>query len=272
MPELPEVESTCRGIRDVLLNQKILSVHIRESRLRWPISPNLAIEIKNSTVLSIERRAKYILIITNKGTLIIHLGMSGRLQVAPLTSPARKHDHIDFIFAHSLCLRFNDTRRFGSVLWTTHAALQHPLLINLGVEPLSTAFTGDYLFTHARQSKTLIKKSIMNHFIVVGIGNIYANEALFYAGILPTRLSNSLSLAECKKLVAASKKILRYAIKRGGTTLRDFLSPGGEKGYFALELAVYGKALETCIQCNNTLSEVLYINQRATVYCSYCQH
>jgi len=270
MPELPEVETTCRGIQAILHGNTINRIIIRNHRLRWPIPPIIK-KLKNLKVLKISRRAKYILLETSKGCFIIHLGMSGRLKVVAQNEAIRKHDHVDFILANEKILRYTDPRRFGAILWTSDAPLNHPLFAKLGPEPFAKEFNEKYLFAKANKKKITIKQLIMDQTTVVGVGNIYACEALFVAKLLPTRLSSSLTLDECKQLILAIQKILKQAIKAGGTTLKDFLSIEGNPGYFLQKLLVYGRENKQCVMCN-TLLKNIRINQRATVFCENCQH
>ncbi len=270
MPELPEVEITRLGIQAHIEGQILEKIVIRESRLRWPV-PSTLKKLKNITILKVSRRAKYIFIITNQGTIIIHLGMSGRLSILKSNVPSKKHDHIDFIFKNKTVIRYTDPRRFGAVLWTTENPEQHPLLAKLGPEPLSKKFTAKYLYQKTQKKLIMIKQLIMNQEIVVGIGNIYANEALFTARLSPTRKCNSLTEVECERLVDELQSVLKKAIQQGGTTLRDFLTPEGKLGYFVQQLLVYGREGEDCVQCKNILISQR-INQRSTVYCKTCQN
>ncbi|WP_078121190.1 bifunctional DNA-formamidopyrimidine glycosylase/DNA-(apurinic or apyrimidinic site) lyase [Thiosocius teredinicola] len=269
MPELPEVETTRRGIEPHLSGQVISGAVVRQPKLRWPV-PDLAKLLVQQRVQSVERRGKYLLLRFNNGTLIIHLGMSGSLRVLPAATAARAHDHVDLQFGKQ-CLRFHDPRRFGAMLWTDSDPLKHPRLCDLGPEPLSDAFNSDYLYPIARKRNIAIKSLLMNGHVVVGVGNIYATEALFAAGIHPQRSSHRISRPRLDRLVVEVKKILRYAIERGGTTLRDFLNESGQPGYFAQELMVYGRAGEACKQCGNTI-KTRQIGQRASAFCPTCQH
>jgi len=268
MPELPEVETTRRGIEPHLLGQTIRGAVVRQPRLRWPV-PDLAGLLTGASVEAVERRGKYLLLRFAHGTLIIHLGMSGSLRVLPAGSPPRPHDHIDLLFGRH-CLRLHDPRRFGAVLWTTGDPLEHPRLRDLGPEPLSDRFDGAYLHAISRQRRIAIKSLLMDGKVVVGVGNIYASEALFRAGIHPQRTSHRVSRARLDRLASAVKAVLRYAIRRGGTTLRDFLNESGEPGYFAQELAVYGRAGEPCRVCGSTI-KTRRIGQRASAFCPVCQ-
>lgn len=268
MPELPEVEITCRGISQILPCE-ITKIIVRESQLRWRVPKELSL-LPITKIISIQRRAKYILIHTASGTLIIHLGMSGRLNIVDKYTAVKKHDHIDFILNNHKILRYTDSRRFGSVHWVKQNPLDHPLLIDLGPEPLTEEFNANYLMNALQNKKQAIKLAIMNQNIVVGVGNIYANEALFSAKINPLRPAHSLTPMECKLLVKEIKKTLYHAIEAGGTTLKDFLSPEGNFGYFALKLLVYGRENEPCVVCKNLLTSCK-LGQRATVFCKHCQ-
>lgn len=270
MPELPEVETTLRGIKPFVLHQKIRSVVVRHYGLRWPIPRNIQTILTGQTIKTAERRGKYLLFGTTKGTLIIHLGMSGSIRILTTETAAKKHDHVDIVFANKACLRYTDPRRFGAVLWTTENPDLHPLLAHLGPEPLEKTFTGKYLWEQAQQRKTPIKSFIMDSKIVVGVGNIYANEALFAAGIHPKKSAGKITLEQFNALTKAIKKILQAAIKQGGTTLKDFVNTDGKKGYFAVHLQVYGREGKPCIKCGTELKEIR-LGQRTTVYCSQCQ-
>ena len=268
MPELPEVETTRRGIAPHIQDQVIRGAVIRQPRLRWPV-PDLDSLLRGRRVLAVERRAKYILIRFAHGTLIVHLGMSGSLRLVPADSRPRKHDHIDLLCAGN-CLRLHDPRRFGAMLWTAEDPLQHPRLRDLGPEPLSDDFDAVYLDRIARGRRAPVKTLLMDGRVVVGVGNIYATEALFRAGIHPSRASGRISAERYGRLVAEVKAVLSYAIERGGTTLRDFLNESGQPGYFAQELLVYGRAGQPCRHCD-TLIRTRQIGQRASAYCPSCQ-
>ncbi|MCB1802622.1 MAG: bifunctional DNA-formamidopyrimidine glycosylase/DNA-(apurinic or apyrimidinic site) lyase [Gammaproteobacteria bacterium] len=268
MPELPEVETTRRGIAPHIEGQVVSGANVRQARLRWPV-PDLARLLTGHRVEAVQRRAKYLLLRFAHGTLIIHLGMSGSLRIAPAATPPRKHDHVDLMFgAH--CLRLHDPRRFGAVLWAEGNPEQHPRLRRLGPEPLSDTFSGAYLHERTRGRHAAIKSLLMDGSIVVGVGNIYATEALFHAGIHPARAGQRISAARLDRLVAEVKKVLQHAIGRGGTTLRDFLNEAGEPGYFAQELSVYGRAGLPCKVCGNTVA-TRRIGQRASAFCPHCQ-
>jgi len=270
MPELPEVETVRQGLLPHLLQQKITDIIIRHPHLRFPIPTQLKAQVRGQKVLNISRRGKYLIFTLPKGNLIWHLGMSGSMRVLLKPLPARKHDHVDLIFSNQTCLRFNDPRRFGALLWTEQDPLLHPLLIKLGPEPLSKEFSTQYLWEKSRNKKVAIKTFLMNSQIVVGVGNIYAAEALFKARIHPATPAQKLSPAQCNHLCRAIKIILRQAIKRGGTTLKDFVKSDGKPGYFKQELQVYGRAGLACYVCNNKLKQLRQA-QRATVYCPQCQ-
>lgn len=270
MPELPEVETTCRGIEPHSLNQQINSITVRNFSLRWPVPKNINALISGQTIENISRRAKYILIHLTNGTLIMHLGMSGRLHVLKKHEEAAKHDHIDINLANNICLRYNDARRFGSVHWTTDAPHEHFLLRNLGIEPLTDDYNHEFLLENCKGRKTNIKQLLMNNNIVVGIGNIYASETLFLAKINPQRMASSITITEAKNIVKYSKDRLVAAIESGGTTLKDFLSADGKPGYFQNKLNVYGRANDNCNTCGDLIIKIVQ-GQRATFFCGTCQ-
>jgi len=269
MPELPEVETTCRGIAQHICRQTITNVFVRQPRLRWPVAETLPDILIGQTVLSVQRRAKYLLLTTQNGTLLIHLGMSGSLRVVTDNAAAGKHDHIDIVFADSV-LRFNDPRRFGAVLWTSEPIQEHTLLRNLGPEPLLDDFDGTYLYMLSRNRKVPVKLFIMDSHNVVGVGNIYANEALFMAGIDPKRHAGRIALARYERLAECIRTVLTDAITQGGTTLRDFVNSDGKPGYFQQQLRVYGRSGLPCRNCEASLSQVRLAN-RSTVFCRFCQ-
>ena len=270
MPELPEVETTRRGIEPYLLDQQIRRIDIRNRQLRWPVSPRLQTDARKALIHAVGRRAKYLLINTDHGCIIIHLGMSGSLRIVDTDVPAGKHDHIDIVLSSNKVLRFRDPRRFGAVFWTRDNPLAHKRLIGLGPEPLQDDFNSAYMQDIARGRKQAIKPFIMNSNIVVGVGNIYACEALFQAGINPKTAAGKLSRTRWQKLVAAIKSVLDTAISQGGTTLRDFTGSDGQPGYFAQSLNVYGRQGEPCIQCQRPVRRISQA-QRSTFYCSHCQ-
>jgi formamidopyrimidine-DNA glycosylase len=269
MPELPEVETTCNGIAPTVTNQILEKLVIREPRLRWPIERNLQSKLKQRTVTGVSRRAKYILIHTDKGTLILHLGMSGCLKVVTHDEPLIKHDHFDLVFT-SATIRYNDPRRFGSLHYTEAPLTEHKLLAHLGPEPLSHDFNATYLQQRAAKSNCAIKTFLMNQKIVVGVGNIYASEALFSAGINPKRKAKQVSLARYTLLVSSIQRILKQAIEAGGTTLKDFYSSDGQPGYFSQQLNVYDRAGEPCVNCQQIIKKII-LGQRSSFYCTSCQ-
>jgi len=270
MPELPEVETSRRGISPHIINQKVVDLVLRHTQLRWKIPENLLFYIKNKKLLSIERRAKYLLLNFATGTLLIHLGMSGSLRICPLNTAAQKHDHVDIIFPDCL-LRFTDPRRFGAILWLGLHPEQSPLLNKLGPEPLSEEFTSSYLYNASRTRKLPVKQFIMDQKVVTGVGNIYATEALFLAGIRPTRSAGKISQKRYQLLIDVIKDILQQAIRQGGTTLRDFVGGDGKPGYFQQALHIYGKAGQQCPNCQTPLKAAL-LAARNSVYCTKCQH
>ncbi|MEX0617843.1 MAG: bifunctional DNA-formamidopyrimidine glycosylase/DNA-(apurinic or apyrimidinic site) lyase [Pseudohongiellaceae bacterium] len=270
MPELPEVETTRRGIEPHILKHQIKAVQVRESRLRWPVTPVLANRLKGEVVSSVSRRGKYLLLETARGTLVIHLGMSGSLRLVTPDATINKHDHVDIVFSHGPILRYTDPRRFGCVLWVEDNVFNHPLLRNLGPEPLSAEFNAEYLKARARGRKSAVKTFLMDSRTVVGVGNIYANEALFAAGIRPQGAAGRLAQGRFDTLVAAVKHVLQEALMVGGTTLRDFTDSEGQPGYFSQSLRVYGRGGLACLSCSEPLREIR-IGQRSTVFCRACQ-
>ncbi|PCI06719.1 MAG: DNA-formamidopyrimidine glycosylase [Gammaproteobacteria bacterium] len=270
MPELPEVETSRRGIEPHLLNQKIINITIRQHKLRWPIPNNLPQLATGKTIRAVSRRAKYIFIELDNGTIIIHLGMSGSLRICTHKIPAEKHDHIDIQVSNNKILRLRDPRKFGCVLWAKDTVSEHRLIKLLGPEPLGDTFTAQYLYDNAKKRTCSIKAFIMNSHIVVGVGNIYASEALFRAGINPKRKAGNISLTRIYKLVDAIKKTLTAAINEGGTTLRDFTGAEGNPGYFSQKLLVYGRKDESCTRCKQPIKQFTQ-QARSTFYCSKCQ-
>ncbi len=270
MPELPEVETSRRGIEPHLLGQKITEIIIRDHRLRWPVPESLKSEARDQKIQSVKRRGKYLLIDTTAGTIIIHLGMSGSLRILPAKTRSQKHDHIDIILSHHQCLRFHDPRRFGACLWTKEDPFEHALLKKLGPEPWDQTFNASMLYKRSRQRKIAVKNFIMDSKIVVGVGNIYASEALFESGIRPDVAAGKISLKRYENLVKAIKRILEQAIEQGGTTLRDFTNSSGQPGYFEQELMVYGREGEPCLQCQALIRNKV-IGQRSSYYCRKCQ-
>lgn len=270
MPELPEVETTRRGIEPHIATRTITAVKVRDARLRWPVPPDLADSLVGRQIVSVARRGKYLLLDCDGGHLIVHLGMSGSLRVVEAGLPADTHDHVDIVFDHGRALRLRDPRRFGAVLWTTEPPGDHPLLAAMGPEPLGEAFTADYLYQRSRGRKAGVKQFIMDGQVVVGVGNIYANEALFRSGIRPGRAAGRISRARYQLLWQAIRDILAGAIAHGGTTLRDFVDGSGKPGYFRQQLQVYGRGGEDCTTCGTVLVETRQ-GQRSTVYCPVCQ-
>ena len=272
MPELPEVETTLRGIEPFVTGRVLTAVNVREPRLRWPIPSNDLAHLVGQRVVESVRRAKYILLFFESGTaVLLHLGMSGSMRVlAPNTDP-KKHDHLEFEFDHQHLVRLNDPRRFGCCLVLSPPAHAHRLLAGLGPEPLSDDFNADYLFRASRQKRTPIKNLIMDGHVVVGVGNIYASEALFCAGIRPTMRSARLSMKRSERLVDCIKSVLAKAIKAGGTTLNYFTQADGKPGYFRHELLVYARKGEGCVRCDTPIKSQV-IGQRNTFYCPTCQH
>ena len=269
MPELPEVETSRRGIAPYIVDQTVVKLLVRDRRLRWPVPRGLEAKLTGQTVVSLERRAKYLLFRTAAGTALLHLGMSGSLRIIEPDEPAARHDHVDMQMSNGKALRFRDPRRFGSLLWSNGDAV-HPLLANLGPEPLSDEFDGDYLWQRARGRRVAMKPFIMNAAIVVGVGNIYASEALFEAGIHPLRQAQKISRVRMRTLAEAIKEVLERALIAGGTTLRDFSGGDGEPGYFKQQLAVNERAGKPCQRCEQPIRSKV-IGQRASYYCTDCQ-
>lgn len=268
MPELPEVETSRRGIEPHLVGETILHAVVRNSRLRWPVSEEIH-SLSDQPVLSVQRRAKYLLLELPTGWIIIHLGMSGSLRILPQVLPAAKHDHVDLVMSNGKVLRYTDPRRFGAWLWS--GDLQGcNVLAHLGPEPLSDEFNGHYLFEKSRGKRTAIKPWLMDNKVVVGVGNIYASESLFTAGILPDRPAMSLSEEQAGLLANTIKAVLLRSIEQGGTTLRDFLQSDGKPGYFAQQLQVYGRAGEPCQVCGTPIASGKH-GQRSTYWCPHCQ-
>ncbi len=269
MPELPEVETSRRGIAPWIENQKVSAVVIRERRLRWPVPTEIDRNLPGRQIRSVRRRAKYILLDTDIGSAMLHLGMSGSVRIVDAAEPAAKHDHFDIRFDSGKALRFRDPRRFGSFLWSA-VPEDHDLLRNLGPEPLSPEFNGDYLWRKSRGRQVTIKQFVMNAAVVVGVGNIYASEALFAAGIHPKRAAGRISAKRVSDLVDAIKSVLDLAIRAGGTTLNDFHGSDGEPGYFKQQLNVYGRDRMPCRNCRTPIRAVV-LGQRSTFYCHRCQ-
>ncbi len=301
MPELPEVETTRAGLAPHLLGRRVVAATLRRPDLRWPIAAEITALLPGQRIDAVRRRAKYLLLDTAAGSALLHLGMSGSLRVLPGDTPLRAHDHVDLLLDSGLVLRFNDPRRFGCLLWQARGEV-HPLLAGLGPEPLRVenagrvtgaevcdgtsrsaggeaatsaepqraAFTGDYLFALSRGRRVPVKSFLMDQKVVVGVGNIYVAEALFAAGISPLRAAGKVSRERYQRLADAVQAILAHAIARGGTTLRDFISPDGAPGYFEQELSAYGRGGDPCHRCGRALKQAL-VGQRATVWCGHCQ-
>ena len=275
MPELPEVETTRRGLAAHLTGLTISDVIVRNAKLRWPIRQDMPELLRGRTIVSLKRRAKYLLMDCGSGTLILHLGMSGSLRILPADSASQKHDHFDLKLSNGTLMRLRDPRRFGAVLWHTGDPATHPLLASLGPEPLedglpASNFDARYLHLVTRGRSISIKQCIMDHHIVVGVGNIYANEALFRAGIKPQLAAGKLSLLRCAKLVEEIRATLAEAIRLGGSSLRDFVNTSGEAGYFQQHYWVYGRSGEPCRRCGSRIKQIRQ-GQRSSFYCGSCQ-
>lgn len=270
MPELPEVETTRRGIEPHVVGRRIVRLALHERRLRWPVDARIVDTVAGAAIRRAGRRAKYLLIETEAGTLILHLGMSGSLRVLPASTPRVAHDHVDIELDSGQTLRFNDPRRFGSLFFTSSDPALHPLLRKLAPEPLEPGFDGEYLWKVTRRRSVAIKQLLMNSSLVVGVGNIYASEALFRARIRPRRQARRLSRAECGKLARAIKATLAMAVKVGGTTLRDYVGADGNPGYFRQRLYVYERAGEPCRVCGHPIRQFTQ-GQRSTYWCAHCQ-
>jgi len=269
MPELPEVETTRAGLAPHCEGRIIRNVTLRRPDLRWTIPGEIKKILPTQTILQVRRRAKYLLLDTEPGSALLHLGMSGCLRVLQKKCRAEKHDHVDIVLDNETVIRFTDPRRFGCLLWQP-AGETHSLLQHLGPEPLSDLFDGDFLFKRSRGRRTPVKHFLMDQAVVVGVGNIYAAESLFRAGIAPHREAGKISRASYQALADAVKTILHYAIERGGTTLRDFLNADGAPGYFEQELFVYGREGQACKVCGKPIQD-LRMGNRASAWCKKCQ-
>jgi len=269
MPELPEIEVCRLGITPHVINQNIADIVIRQRQLRWPI-PAAITDAIGEVIENVERRSKYLILKVASGSILIHLGMSGTIRVIEKNLAIMKHDHVDIILGNGKALRLNDPRRFGAVLWLANHQDEQGVLAKLGPEPLTTDFHGEYLYKKSRKKSVPVKTFIMNNPIVVGVGNIYANESLFLSGILPTTKAGKLTKKQCQTLADNIKIVLAAAIKQGGTTLKDFTQSDGKPGYFAQSLNVYGRAGKPCLTCQTTLVEIRQSN-RSSVYCPNCQ-
>lgn len=271
MPELPEVETTRRGVAPHLEGRRVSAVHVRETRLRQPVDPSLARLLEGTLLQRVQRRAKYLLLDFDHGTLIVHLGMSGSLRVLEPGTPAQKHDHVDLVFEQRTVLRLRDPRRFGLMVWTPDDPAQHPLLAQLGPEPWDPSFSADYLAELASSRSGAVKNFLMDGKVVVGVGNIYASESLHRAGIHPARPARRVAKARYAALVDAVRDVLDQAISFGGTTLRDFTRDDGKPGYFRNELRVYDRAGAQCLRCGKGDIRQRVIGQRMSYFCPQCQ-
>lgn len=270
MPELPEVETTRRGIAPHIVGRRVAGVTVRNGRLRYPVHRRLAGLLTGRSVEAVGRRGKYLWLACDGGALIVHLGMSGSLCIVPAARPPRKHDHVDILFDHGQCLRLHDPRRFSMMVWSGGDPLRHDLLRHIGVEPLDAGLDGDYLYARSRRRRVAVKQFIMDGRIVAGVGNIYANEALFMAGISPQRAAGRISLARYRRLGEAIKAVLGEAITQGGTTLRDFYHGDGQPGYFQQCLRVYQRHGAPCRRCGHPI-RMRRLGQRSSFYCGTCQ-
>jgi formamidopyrimidine-DNA glycosylase len=271
MPELPEVETALRGIAPHLTGRRILRLVARERRLRWPVPPTVDEAVAGQRINGLRRRAKYLLLELDRGTLLLHLGMSGSLRVVPAETPPGPHDHIDLVLTDGQCLRLRDPRRFGSLHWVPPPVEAHPLLRDLGPEPLSDVFDGVYLRDRALGRRSAVKGFIMDSHIVVGVGNIYASESLFLAGIHPQRAAGRIGAERYQRLADSIRQVLAAAIAEGGTSLRDFVQENGNPGYFAQQLRVYGREGAPCLGCGQPVRQ-RRIGQRSSFFCPRCQH
>ncbi|MBB1127276.1 bifunctional DNA-formamidopyrimidine glycosylase/DNA-(apurinic or apyrimidinic site) lyase [Thiospirillum jenense] len=270
MPELPEVETTLRGLAPTVTGQRIVDVTVRERRFRYFITSATENAFKGQRILAIRRRAKYLLLDLEQGVGLIHLGMSGSLRIVTPATPAARHDHVDLALENCCCIRFHDPRRFGLLHWVVQPVEQHPLLRHLGIEPLAAEFNGAYLRQRATGRRVNIKNFIMDQRVVVGVGNIYASEALYRAGIHPACIVNALTRAQCDQLATAIRTVLTAAIAHGGTTLRDFVREDGRPGYFVHELQVYQRTGKPCYTCNTPICQQR-LGQRSSFFCPVCQ-
>ncbi len=270
MPELPEVETTRRGVEPHVVGRTVVALNVHEARLRWPVPAELAGQLAGQRVQRAGRRAKYLLLELTRGTLLWHLGMSGSLRVLPQDTPRIEHDHLDLVLDSGYVLRFNDPRRFGSLHYTTGDPHEHPLLAQLAPEPFDAGFNAEYLWRTTRRRRVAIKQLLMNSRLVVGVGNIYASEALFRARVRPRRAARTLTHTEAERLVRAIRKVLELAIRVGGTTLRDYVGADGSPGYFRQRLYVYERDGKPCRVCRTPVRAITQ-GQRSTYYCPTCQ-
>ena len=271
MPELPEVETALRGLTPHLLGRRIRKLKVRDRRLRLPVAEGTEAKVTGEVIGGLRRRGKYLLLeLEGSGTLLLHLGMSGSLRVLPEASPPGRHDHLDLILDNDQCLRLRDPRRFGLFLWTKDPPEQHPLLRNLGPEPLDEGFDGGCLYNRSRGRRLAIKSFIMDAKVVVGVGNIYASESLFLAGIRPDSPAGAVKEQGYEQLAHSIRRVLSASITAGGTSLRDFVGEDGHPGYFARQLRVYGREGQPCIMCGTPIQQ-LRIGQRSSFFCPHCQ-
>lgn len=269
MPELPEVETVLRGLAPFLIGRQLSGALVREPRLRWPVPDGLDALLAGRRIDGLERRGKYLIMTLDRGHLILHLGMSGSLRIVEAAAPVEKHDHLDLLLDNGARLRYRDPRRFGALLWSEDPS-SHPLIAPLGIEPLAPGFDGDWLYQASRNIRAPVKSWLMDAHTIVGIGNIYANEALFHAGIHPLLPAGRLSRPRCRKLADAIRDTLNQAIEAGGSTLRDFVNGHGEPGYFQQTYYVYGRAGEPCRGCGAPIRSTR-LGNRTTCFCSSCQ-
>ena len=270
MPELPEVETTCRGIRPHIDGQTITHVDVHNGSLRWPVSDEIY-ALRDASISAVKRRAKYILIELSSGQhILLHLGMSGSLRISRPKDELRKHDHLVFYLSNGLEMRLHDPRRFGCALWIESDYQKHPLLAKLGPEPLSDSFTFPQFLQSCAKRDRAIKLHIMDNTTVVGVGNIYACEALHLAAINPKRSANKISKLRLAKLYESIRFVLTRSIEQGGTTLKDFLQSDGQPGYFKQQLTVYDREAKPCQTCGNPVKRIV-LGQRSTFYCAKCQ-
>jgi formamidopyrimidine-DNA glycosylase len=270
MPELPEVETTRRSVAPRVVGRRIAKLIVYDPRLRWPVPADLPKRLEGRTVDDLTRRSKYLLFRVGRGSLLVHLGMTGSLRVHTRATDRRPHDHVDIVFGDGSLLRYHDPRRFGAMLWAPDPALSHPLLRDLGPEPFDPAFDADYLWRNTRSRTAAVKLALMDNHLVVGVGNIYANEALFRAGIRPTTRANKVSRPRLARLVDEVRAVLSEAIAKGGSTLRDYVDATGEPGYFQLDYFVYGREGEPCRTCGTPIRH-RRLGARASFYCPQCQ-
>ncbi len=270
MPELPEVETVCQGLKPLVMNRLITAVDIIEPRLRWPVQPSLADCLVGQRFDAVARRGKYIFFRMPQGTLIGHLGMTGSFRLTRPDDARKKHDHVLITLDNHSQLRYHDPRRFGSLHWTQEDPEHHRLICRLGPEPLSTQFSADYLYARLQRSQKAVKACLMDHHLVVGVGNIYATEALFLSGVHPQRSAYQVSLPDCEKLYQHIVTLLERAISLGGTTLKDFVNANDQPGYFQQTLLAYGRQGQACSACQTEMQSV-QVAQRSSVFCPQCQ-